>query len=245
MKSYASLTSDQGTEIGMTDFYCGGPDSLLPPWVDRQQPTLNDVEGDFENEGDGAVLDDALADVDGVCVGGASTVADALADVDGAIAVADDEEPVHVHDADECAHHQDHFLEDCLPFAGIQHITNGLCNVVHTSLAYWNKSFYNELKNLEALLVVDERRLHYVWSCLLGTIYAANEWMFKSFSTRLYEPRWKEVLKFLRVVSPMLSVRACTFDVAKYKACSIQRHEVDQPNQAFVRHQREEQQGLS
>jgi hypothetical protein len=43
-----------------------------------------------------------------------------------------------------------------------------MCNDTHTALVGWQR-FWGQLKTLEALLVISERRARYVWTCLRGT----------------------------------------------------------------------------
>ena len=89
--------------------------------------------------------------------------------------------------------------------AGMQHIVNNLNQDVHQSLSHW-KAFFKELHNALGLLGRDDRRQRYCWTCLHGTPYEAKERLFESWSKELYEPRWREVLEFLKAFIVVLWV---------------------------------------
>ena len=60
------------------------------------------------------------------------------------------------------------FLPASLTIPGLQRISNNMSNEVHTALTAW-RPFWAQLKVLEALLVVPERRSRFVWTCLRGS----------------------------------------------------------------------------
>lgn len=82
-----------------------------------------------------------------------------------------------------------HFMPNCIPFAGLQHVVNNLCADTHKSLKLW-PVFFGQLKNIEAFLNVPERRDRYCWTCLRHTRFAIYEPQFQRFCQTLYEERW-------------------------------------------------------
>ncbi len=61
----------------------------------------------------------------------------------------------------------DAFMPACLTIPGLQHICGNMCSEVHTSMSGWPR-FWDQLKTLEAMLVISERRARYVFTCLRG-----------------------------------------------------------------------------
>ena len=68
--------------------------------------------------------------------------------------------------------------------------------------------------------------------------------MIKEFSAALYEPRWHEVLKFLRILLPRLKTLAATFDVAKFKS-GVDFSGASRQDQQRVQDRQEDQAGLT
>jgi hypothetical protein len=65
------------------------------------------------------------------------------------------------------------FLPAALTIPGLQHLANNMCNETHTALEHW-KHFWNQLKAIETLLALHERRTRFVWTCLRGTPFASK-----------------------------------------------------------------------
>ncbi|CAK0848404.1 unnamed protein product [Prorocentrum cordatum] len=86
----------------------------------------------------------------------------------------------------------DTFMPEALTIYGFQHLTNNLNSDVHTSLPGWGE-FYQQLKNLAALMCNRGRRLHFIATCLIGSPWEYAEADFEKFSADLYEHRWRVV----------------------------------------------------
>ena len=110
-----------------------------------------------------------------------------------------------------------YFLPNSLTVAGLQHIINNMNADTHKSLKHW-EAFFAELKNLQGLFGMTERRQRYVFTCLRGTPYETN-WSksFENFSSSLYEPRWHEIIKFLKKAKPYMPILKATFCQNKCK----------------------------
>ena len=235
---FRSMTTDMGVELSLADFHCDRLEALFPEWVIRGGLDM-DVDRASSGSGGGEGLNDAP--VDGAEMTPSGCECESVASepdmgsagaVDEAAPVAlaagfgcvgggaDEEREEQEPDAAELAeadHDMRHRLMPfCLTVPGLQHITNNLCNDVHCNLQHFG-DFWKELKNLEALLRVDERRARYVFTCLRGSPLAYKEPMFNSFTYSLYESRWRAVLDFLGAVEPMLPVLAATFDAQRYR----------------------------
>ena len=123
--SYISHTSDMGVELSLPDFHMDNAHTLLPRWMSREglrvdpDDPQSDIDGDFDGPlVVGAGDPDADPDLDGPAVGPAAAA----------------HEP--------SAMKTPHLMPQSLTVAGMQHITNNLCNDVHTHLSYWG-TFYS------------------------------------------------------------------------------------------------------
>ena len=96
------------------------------------------------------------------------------------------------------------FLPNCMTIAGLQHIMHNASQDVHLRMRGW-KPFFHDLKNLEALLGVPERRQRFIFTCLRGTAFSHHEKALQSFSCNLYEARWHQVTAFVSAIQPLLS----------------------------------------
>ena len=68
-------------------------------------------------------------------------------------------------------------MPEALTVAGLQHVVNNLCSDVHQGMKHW-QAFHAQLKSLEALLRIDERRQRFAWTCLHGTPLDAQSFRF-------------------------------------------------------------------
>ena len=84
---------------------------------------------------------------------------------------------------------------------GMQHIVDNMLADVHTSMPGWDE-FYASLKNLEAMLRIEERRNRFAWT-LRGTRYEHHTRKLNEWSYSLYEKRWREVCTFVRKFNPL------------------------------------------
>lgn len=98
-----------------------------------------------------------------------------------------------------------HLMNNAVPIYGLQHASSNINCDVHTSLSYWD-SFWTQLKNIEALLLMGERRRRFLWTCVRGTPRENQSHSLKYWSCDLYENRWRYVLVFLKRLRPVLSL---------------------------------------
>lgn len=94
--------------------------------------------------------------------------------------------PMPARDKKHAAAAEAHFLPRSWTIGGLQHITSNLSRDIHTLFTHW-KTFFQSLKNLEALLKVKERRSRYVQRCLRGSSLSHLEKKFERFPFSLYE----------------------------------------------------------
>ena len=52
-----------------------------------------------------------------------------------------------------------------------------MCNEVHSVLSHW-PVLWDQMKKLEALLAIPERRSRFVWTCLRGSIFSHKDIIF-------------------------------------------------------------------
>ena len=206
--SYQSHTADMGIELGFPNLHLSdrGIDGLLPDWIERMSPdVVCHVNGPaalaVEKESDGELQ------VDGI---------------DGAIVPhSDDEEQLAAIEPPPlpvaCTPAPPVLMDNALQIAGLQHISDNLCEDVHLAMDYWPQ-FFAYLKLLEALLTVQERRFLYINQCLRGTPYQHYERKFLKFKGSLHEERWREVLFFLKRIITLLPCLCATWDHVKYEA---------------------------
>ena len=204
--SYIAHCSDLGVERSLPDFELSGSvDCLLPEWL--RGPMLQPADVDAAPH----VMDTDCAD-----------------DVDGALLNDDDDDDVgraagdaapHAADASEAQAQADkgttHFMPRAFPVAGMQHIVDNLNSDVHQSMSHW-ENFHSDLKSLEALLRIDERRQRYVWTCLHGTNLEGQSFKSRKFSASLYEGRWHQIIIFLKHLEPLLPILARSWDKDLY-----------------------------
>ena len=55
------------------------------------------------------------------------------------------------------------FMANGISIAGFQHLTNNICSDVHSDLDHWD-NFYKQLKDVEALVCNNDRRVQYIWT---------------------------------------------------------------------------------
>ena len=202
--SYVAHCSDIGVELSLPDFELSGSvDHLLPEWLRESIVLGPDVDAGAQ------VVDDAAADdADGAMLDDV----DEDDDVAAQVAVGADP-PANVHAAQpQAAGGSARFMPRAFPIAGMQHIVSNLCSDVHQGMNHWS-NFHSELKALEALLRIDERRQRFVWTCLRGTNLEGQAFRFRKFSASLYEGRWRQVILFLKHLQPLLSVLARAWDI--------------------------------
>eukprot|EP00969_Alexandrium_andersonii_P346728 15329048-Alexandrium_andersonii.AAC.1 len=58
----------------------------------------------------------------------------------------------------------------------------------------------------------------YVWTCLRGTPYAQEHYLFEDLTATLYEQRWHEVVTFCRKLQRRLAVLRRTWDAQRFLA---------------------------
>ena len=121
-------------------------------------------------------------------------------------------------------------MQHAIPIAGMQHIIHNLNAEAHQHLSHWD-TFYRQLKVVEALLRIDERRQRYCWTCVRHTPFVNTAYLFDKFSESLYEARWREVMKFLLEVRPLLNVMRNTWSADKF-ARGVDAEGLARPDQA-------------
>jgi hypothetical protein len=187
---YRGHCSDFGTEVGLPRFNLqAGTEALLPQWVDRA-PLPPDIDG---------------SDDDGVSLG---------ADVDngdGAGAEPQHQRPITA----ERSARRGEFMPRAYATGGVQHTSDNANVDANKSMVGW-KPFFEELKQLEALLRSGERRRRYKWTCLRGTRWERFVRLFDNFTGSLYESRWHEVVYFLKQVTPLLRILCLSFNAARF-----------------------------
>ena len=225
--SFVAFCSDMGVELSLPDFHVpGSVDALLPDWLERKPPAEIDEQlqaPSQHDDVDGPMLvddDDDDDDDEGGALGGAVVAREAAEAVGASF-----------------------FMPHALTVAGLQHVVNNLCAEVHQGLNHWS-AFHAELKALESLLRVQERRQRFVWTCLHGTQLEAQTFRFDKFQGSLYETRWHEVLGFLRHLKPLLPVLSRAWDSAKYIR-GVNLEGFARPVQARAEQAQNEQQGLA
>ena len=234
--SYVAHCSDMGVELSLPDFEMrGAVESLLPEWLRDSamlQPDIDACEHEApvdsccDNDGvDGPLLDD----VDCVDEGPVAPVP-ANPDV----------QPEPVADPPRAGVH---FLPNAFPVAGMQHVVNNLCADVHQGMCHW-KAFHAELKALEALLRIDERRQRFIWTCLHDTNLEGLSFRFRKFSGSLYEGRWHQVIMFLKQLKPLLSILARAWSKDKFIR-GVNANGLARPAQAQAEQVQQERQGLT
>ena len=224
--SYVAFCSDMGVELSIPDFQVNDSIAgLLPDWLKRG---LRDVD------------EDAHADVLPVPVPPMPAEAAQLAMPDGPHVAEDvDIDGPCLSDSDVCAEPgefpgpqpqpvQDFFLPDA---------------DVHQAMVHWD-TFHSQLKAVEALLRVDERRQRFVWTCLQATQLEALAFRFQRFKGSLYECPWHEVINVLKQIKPLLSILARAWDAAKYVR-GVNMDGSLRPAQAQAERAQNERQGLA
>ena len=183
LKSIRSWTSDMGHELGVPDYSCVDPRSMLPAWQQNDElvPDLADV------------VEEPSADLD--------------VDMDGDGQEVDGEEPAVM------PKHQSLLVDVDEPvvmpcgvvFAGFQHVVHNLCKDVVGELHWWEEFFAN-LKCLEDFLRVKEHRQRLQWTCMQGARHQNQQHKFDKWEASLYEKRWHEVITFLRKLKEVWSL---------------------------------------
>ena len=221
--TYCAHCGDLGTEMGVPDFETSDHNKLLAPWMNRN-PIVADVgEGDHEAD---VRLDAEVGDLeldDGELLGEPSAF-DVDANDEGAadgaaVGNANPEPPspsiTNVLPEPEPHNGLFYFMFNATLIAGLQHIIYNMTEDVHTAMLYW-KRFYEQLKNFEALLRMEERRKRFRWTCMAGTVHEIFEHLFKKWSASLYEGRWREVVNFVRELLAIYHVLCAAWDEGKY-----------------------------
>ena len=189
--------ADMGTELRMPTFEVNGSvETTLPSWVER-----------------GAVADDVVADDRSDDDLGDDIVRD---DDDSAIAP----EPAAAPPVRPAAIGMRQFMPNAYIVTGIQHTTNNLNDDTHSIMPGFAEHF-KDLKQCEALPSNDDRRRHYVATCVRGTRYEKFERLFRSFSAHLYEGRWHEIVRFVRDLVKLVWLLAATFDVITFQSAEV------------------------
>ena len=248
MDAVVSHTSDMGVELGIPDFtITSSLNELLPPWLDVEPLlpyALDDCAGEIEEDNDIAAShtgeqerEDLLG---GILSGGddeSEGVVSESAFLPPRLSLSPEPRVDHQQPP------QDHvlpptppqvtpskFMSNGLTIAGFQHITNNLCNDVHTNLVQW-EGFYEQLKNIAGLVCSADRRKQYIWTCLRDTEYAFVEEIFAKYpmSVSLYEKRWSAVLGFLKALEDFLPYLTVSWNATKYSAQSKNRQQAAAP----------------
>ena len=104
-----------------------------------------------------------------------------------------------------------HFMNNVVTVYGIQHAVDNLTKSVHSSLQHWG-TFHDQLKQFEALLKKPWRKERFIATCLKNTPLEGSVGVVKAFSQSLYEARWKEVVRFIKHLKPVIIVLRQGFD---------------------------------
>ena len=236
-RSFVAHCSDMGVEVGLPDFQLkGSVSTMLPPWVLEKHALGEELDLGVEQE---QPLSAGPSDVDQCDLDGQFLNDD---DADAAARV-DVVQPVVAEAVDANVQASSvFFMPEALTIAGLQHIVNNLCSDVHQNMSHCT-SFHGDLKSLEALLRVDERRQRFIWTCLQNSALEGQSFRFRQFSGALYEGRWHQVLQFLRAVKPLLSTLARAWDAEKYIR-GVNSEGLARPAQAQAERGQNERQGL-
>ena len=126
--------------------------------------------------------------------------------------------------------------------SGLQHIVHNMSEDVHTSLSHWEE-YMKQLKQLEALMRVEERRERFIWSCLRNTPHAKFEHRFERFKGSLHEGRWREVVFFINAISRLLGPLATAWDEGRYVR-GVDFEGKEREEQAKTQQRHDDRQGL-
>ena len=111
-----------------------------------------------------------------------------------------------------------------MAIAGLQHVANNLSADVEASLSGWS-DYYTHLKNFEGLLGMPERRRRLQFTCFKDRL-SQHQDAFTTFKASLYEKRWHEVVRFIRVLRPLLPLLHLGWDQSSYENVSVDEHSV-------------------
>ena len=92
------------------------------------------------------------------------------------------------------------FLPKAVPIPGALHICSNLTKDIAAKFKQWDW-FHRQLKNIESLLSVRDRRERFAATCM-PDVEASSR--FKYFSASLYDKRWGEVVNFCRKLQDLI-----------------------------------------
>ena len=208
-ESFVSHCSDLGVEASLPKCYVESAMGLLPSWFCAESGLDLDIDVDIDSGKDLEAQAQHTLSCDPI--DGAMLSPDSDLPIDGAELSDDDEEPKSLP----ASTFPKALMPNAMAWAGLEHVSDNALSEVHKNLVHW-PVFFASLKNFEGLLRKPQRRRRLVWTCLHGRRYQKLSVYFKNFSASLYEKRWKEVLRFLRALIPLLKPLALCWDQALY-----------------------------
>ena len=93
---------------------------------------------------------------------------------------------------------------------------NNLASDSHDGMQHFKK-FWADLKQLESLLRMNERRLRFIWTCLRHSPWSSWEKSFERFSGSLYEERWHEITVFLKKLNYILKPLCLAWNEERFR----------------------------
>ena len=113
-------------------------------------------------------------------------------------------------------HTHDMLFPNAIAIPGICHTANNLLKDVDQKLHHWDW-FYDRLKNTSAVLSRDQARRRVVVTCVHGRAAPHHASMWEQAPQSLYEPRWGQVVIYLRGALPMLQILQGCWDQSLYQ----------------------------
>ena len=107
-------------------------------------------------------------------------------------------------------------MPNCVQMPGICHTIDNLLHDVDRKLESW-EWFYDRLKNCNAILGRDQAKRRLVHTCVDHRAPPHHESLWQKTLPNLYEPRWGQVISFLRLALPMLEILRGCWDKALYE----------------------------
>ena len=226
-RTFYHLCGDMGIESGVPDYHVGELAALLPPWMSETQLGADIDDGDTAD----AVMSPSplMPDIQG-------------SDVEEHVARAHSPPGARPDVEDPQPPSSGQYLPNGTYVYGVQHMFDNLLEDAHAAMPDWD-DFYTQLKNIESMLRVPERRQRFLWT-LGGTRYEHRQASMKHWSHSLYEKRWREVCNFVKRFQPVRKWMTAAWSESRYVR-GVDNTGSLRVEQARVQAQREDQQNIS
>ena len=201
LMSICAVTTDLGTEAGVSDFRVADVKRLLPNWVDTFAIETDDDEDSApESCGELPVL---VPDVD-------CGESDAEGDV-----LHPDADKVADNDSDRFLNEicSNYLMPLSMQIAGACHLLHSVSKESFENLQHWD-TFWGQLKVLDCLLMVQFRLEKLVATCCVEKI--DKDFLLGVRKVRLYKKRWNVVHLFLVAVCPVMSTLRRVWQLDRY-----------------------------